>query len=323
MQRGGPTCCHAHLDKSHVVSPEKLYVASDHMEVKWDTWQTVKKGYTAEDLEHRITLAVESFIRQGCKYVRSFIDVDRTVELKCLHAARRVREQYKDRITIHLVSQVLEGLKDEESRYWIEQAAPLVDIIGGLPSRDRPHQAEHLDWVFGIAKAHGKPVDVHIDQNNDPDEKDTELLARKIIEHGMQGKVNAVHACSLASQHDIYLDRVVDLLREADCTVIVCPRAMLDGVQLRHKFAPVHNSIAPVEQLVKGGVNCCIGVDNIYDFFCPFADGNIFTELQFLLEATRIYDMDALADICSVNGLKLKKQVEDCQAEQAAKTEKK
>ena len=65
-----------------------------------------------------------------------------------------------------------------------------------------------MDYIFEMAKKLNKTVDVHIDQNNDPEEKDTELLARKVIEHGLQGKVNAVHACSLAAQEDDYINEV-------------------------------------------------------------------------------------------------------------------
>ena len=180
----------------------------------------------------------------------------------------------------------------------------MVDVLGGLPSRDRPHQEEHLDYIFSMAKDLGKTVDVHIDQINDPDEKDTELLAKTVIKHGLQGKVNAVHCCSLAAHPDNYIKEVAKLIKEANMSVIVCPRAMIDNQQPRHKMAPVHNSIAPVPQLLDEGINVCLGVDNVYDYFCPFIDGDIFKELQFLIEACRYYEMDNLVKIATVNGRK-------------------
>jgi cytosine/adenosine deaminase-related metal-dependent hydrolase len=88
-------------------------------------------------------------------------------------------------------------------------------------------------------------------------------------------------------------------------TVIICPRAMVDNQQPRHKMAPVHNSVGPVPQLLEAGVNVALGVDNVYDFFCPFIDGDIFTELVFLLETTRHYDVNDLVNIATVNGRKV------------------
>lgn len=311
MANGGPVCCHAHFDKSYTISAATLGMANDSMEVKWDTWQNIKRKYTLDNLVLRIGRSVQNFVNQGCKAVRTFIDVDQTVGLLCIEAARIVKMKFADRIDVQLVSQVLEGALTPESQNWIERAAPLVDVIGGLPSRDRPHQAEHLDYIFGVAKRYNKPVDVHIDQNNDPDERDTELLARKVIEHGLQGRVNAIHACSLAAQPDDYLDQVCALIKQADMSVVICPRAMLDGVQLRHKMAPVHNSIGPVTHFLKHGINVALGVDNVHDYFCPFADGDMFTELMFLLETCRLYDFDALTRIATTNGQKMIDQCHD------------
>ena len=84
--------------------------------------------------------------------------------------------------------------------------------------------------------------------------------------------------------------------------VIVCPRSMIDGVQLREKMAPVHNSLAPVPQLVEAGVTVALGVDNVHDYFCPFIDGDVFEELIFLIENCRYYDVDELVKIATTNG---------------------
>ncbi len=303
-EKGGLVSCHAHFDKAFVITPETLQMCNDHMEVKWELWKAVKEKYTQENLIERISISVENMINQGCTVTRTNIDVDSTVGLMCVEAALEVKKKYADQIEVQICSQVLEGAMNPEAQQWIEKAAPMVDVLGGLPSRDRPNQAEHLDYIFNMAKDLGKTVDVHIDQNNDPDEKDTELLAKKVIEHGLQGKVNAVHCCSLAAHPDDYINEVAKLIKEADMSVIVCPRAMIDNQQPRHKMAPVHNSIAPVSHLLEAGVNVCLGVDNVYDYFCPFIDGDVFKELQFLIEACRIYEVDKLVDIATVNGRK-------------------
>lgn len=304
-ERGGVVCGHAHFDKAYVITPETLQQTNDHMEVKWDLWKSVKEKYTHEDLVTRISRMTESMIRQGSTLCRTNIDVDNTVGLMCLEAAVEVKNKYKDQIELQIASQVLEGALDPDAQALIRKAATMVDVLGGLPSRDRPNEKKHMEFLFDVAKENDLTIDVHIDQNNDPDERDTEMLAKITIEHGMQGRVNAVHACSLSAQPDDYIEEVAKLLVEADMSVVISPRAMLDNQQPRHKMAPVHNSMAPVPQLVKAGVNVALGVDNVHDFFCPFIDGDMFSELMVMLEATRFYDIDALADIATVNGRKI------------------
>ena len=304
-ENGGIVSCHAHFDKAHVITPETLEMTLDSMEVKWDLWKDVKKGYTPENLLERMSISAEKLIAQGSTITRTNVDVDSTVGMMCVEAALELKEKYKDKLEIQICSQVLEGAMDEGAREYIEKAAEHVDVLGGLPSRDRPNQGEHLDYIFEIAKKHNKTVDVHIDQNNDPTEKDTELLARKVIEHGLQGRVNAVHCCSLAAQEDDYMLEVIKLIKEAEMPVIICPRSMIDQLQMRDKTAPLHNSIGPVPELIEAGVTVALGVDNVHDYFCPFIDGDVFEELLFLLEACRYYDVDELVKIATTNGRKI------------------
>ena len=301
---GGPVNCHSHFDKAYVITEETLNMCLADMETKWDLWADVKSKYTLENLKQRMRISADNYVKQGCKLCRTNVDVDSTVGLKCVEAILEIKEEYKDKIEIQICSQVLEGALTKEAQKYIEEAAPMVDVLGGLPSRDRPNQAKHLDYIFKVAKKYNKGVDVHIDQNNDPEETDTELLAKKVIEHGLEGKVNAVHATSIASHPDKYMNKVIKLIKEADMSAIVCPRSMLDQVDLRDKMAPVHNKIAPVPQLVEAGINVALGVDNVCDYFCPLIDGDLYNELNFLLEACRFYDMDELVNIATVNGQK-------------------
>ena len=307
--KGGIVSCHAHFDKAYVVTPETLQMCNDSMEVKWDLWKEVKENYTRKDLVKRISLSTENMIAQGCPATRTNIDVDNTVGMKCIEAALEVKEKYKKKIDLQICSQVLEGALTPQAQKWIERAAPFVDVLGGLPSRERPHQKEHLEYIFDVARRHNKTVDVHIDQNNDPDEHDTELLAKVVIQQKMQGRVNAVHACSLAAQPDSYIREVAQMMKEANMSVIICPRAVVDMLQPREKISPVHNSIAPLQHLLEAKLNVCLGVDNVHDFFCPFIDGDVFTELLFLIETTRFYDVDTLVDIATVNGKKVLEMV--------------
>ena len=87
--------------------------------------------------------------------------------------------------------QPLQGVLDPASSYEQYGASLLLaDYCGGLPSRDRPRPEAHLDRILDPAPSgYNKPVDVHVDQENNPLENETELLAAnpRPVEHGMQG----------------------------------------------------------------------------------------------------------------------------------------
>lgn len=303
--QGGFVNCHAHFDKAFIINEHNLAQSHISMEDKWRLYQTVKQNYTPEDLRDRMRRCMQIMVDQGVRYVRSFIDIDPTVELKCLEAALDIKKEFAGRCELIIVSQTLEGVLKPAARRWIEQAAPLVDVLGGLPSYDRPRAADHLDVIFKLANHYGKAVDVHIDQENNPNERDTELLANKVIEHGLQGRVNAVHVISLSAQPEDYFQHVLKLMVQAQLNVITCPSAALGMKQLRQHTAPVHNSIARVPDFLAAGLTVAIGTDNISDFFQPFIDGDLYTEARMLMEACRFYDLDTLVQICSTNGKKL------------------
>lgn len=288
---GGFANYHAHFDKAYLIDQDNLKLSQVDMQKKWTLYRYLKENYTHEDLVTRISRAVEMMIAQGVTHCRSFIDADSTVGLLPITAALEVRETYRDRIHLEYAIQPLEGVLDPASRARFEEACELADIVGGLPSRDRPTPEAHLDILFDIAKNLGKPIDVHIDQENQPYEDETELLALKTIQHGYQGKVTGVHAISVAAKAPVEQDRILAKVADAGMDLVICPSAAL-SMKPHALSAPLHNSIAPLARILDAEIPVYLGIDNIHDLFMPIVDGDMWTECRMLMEATRFYDIE-------------------------------
>ncbi len=305
--KGGWVNAHAHIDRAYILNGDNFKLTSEALATKWDLSDEFKKNAGVDEIYDSMARVVEDMLRQGVQALGSFIDVDPVIGDKAIRAARKLRDKYKDDIELRFINQVVKGVMDPEARKWFEAAAEFVDIIGGLPEKDAGHEAEHLDILFEAAKKNGgKPLHVHIDQYNSPDQRDTELLADKTLEHGYQGKVAAVHCISVGAQPRKYRQELYKKMKDAGLSVIVCPCGWIDNSwvagQDHDVIGPIHNAIAPVKEMVAAGLNVALGTDNIRDIYKPFSDGDMWTELRFLLEACHFYDMDALSDIASVNG---------------------
>lgn len=299
---GGFACYHAHFDKAYLISLANLKLSQVDMQKKWELYRYLKENYTFDDLVERISRGLEAMIAQGVTHCRSLIDADSTVGLLPMKAALEVKQLYADRIRFELGVQPLQGVLDPDSRTQFAKACEMADVVGGLPSRDRPLPEKHLDYILSLAKDLGKKVDVHVDQENNPFEIETEQLALKTIEHGMQGRVSAIHAISLAAKPRNVQERVVALMKDAGLRVIVCPSAALSMKQLELN-APLHNSIAPVPMLLEAGIPVCLGIDNVYDLFMPVVDGDMWFECRMLMEACRYYDLAKVAEVaCDKTG---------------------
>ncbi len=291
---GGFACHHAHFDKAYLISLQNLELSQVDMQMKWKLYKSLKESYTFEDLYERISRGVEAMISQNVKYCRTMVDADATVKTLPMEAALEVKKKYAGRIVFEIGVQPLQGVLDPESRKQYERACEMGDFCGGLPSKDRPTPEKHLDIIMSIAKALNKPLDVHVDQENNPYESETELLAAKTVEHGLEGRVFAVHSISLAAKVPPEQERIIRLVKDAGVGVIVCPSAALSMKQLE-VYSWLHNSIAPVPALLKAGVPTYLGVDNIHDLFMPIVDGDLWVECRMLMEACRFYDIRQVA----------------------------
>jgi cytosine/creatinine deaminase len=302
---GGFVSCHAHLDKAFYITKEELSRSMVDMEMKWHMSDDIKRNSTPQEVEDRIRTGLDIFINQGSRLCASFIDSYDAVGHKNIDAALKIKAEYKDKIDFKLLTQPLGGLNDKAARDLYEAITAKADIAGGLPSKDRPNDDENYDHLFTIAKNLNKPVHVHIDQENNPNERDTEKLINYTIKHGYQGRVTAVHAISVSAQPKEYRKEIYKKMADAGISVVVCPAAGLSMRQLDEFTAPVHNSLANVPEMLEAGILVGMGADNINDYYQPFIDGDMYTEMRILQEACRYYNFEELVKIASENGKKI------------------
>jgi cytosine deaminase len=303
-ENGGWVNTHAHLDRAYSLDEKSFYYTNSYLKEKWHLVDEMKRAATVDIIYDRMERAVNMFLEQGTQAIGTFIDVDEVIQDRSLIAAQKLIDNYGKDIKIKFANQVLKGVIDPVAREWFDRSADFVDIIGGLPAKDFGREEEHLDILLSTAKEKNKLVHVHVDQFNTDEEKETELLARKTIEHGMQGKVSAVHSISVAAHPKKYRHELYKLMKEADLMVISCPTAWIDHNRTE-RLAPSHNSITPVDEMIPAGLCVAFGTDNINDIYKPFSDGDLWTELRVMLESCHFYDVDNLVQIATKNGLRV------------------
>ncbi|MBU1152121.1 amidohydrolase family protein [Patescibacteria group bacterium] len=310
----GMVNCHAHLDRAYTTNPEIWKQASALMEEKWILNRDIKKKHSRESIIERLSFCIEDFLKQGIIAARTHVDADSVVEMLVVKAAAEVREKYKNKFILQLVAHPLEGFLNEdlsgfskEKTSLFEQACEVCDVVGGLPSRDREMShgdKKHAEFLFSVAKNMDKDIDAHIDQENNPEEKDTEWFIDLAHEHGLDGKITIQHAISVACQPEEDRIRIYKKLAEYGMNVTVNPWAAISMKQHKDKMAPVHNSIAQADEMIAHGINVAIGTDNISDIFVPEDNGDLYEEVKLLATSCRLYDIEKLAQIATTNGYK-------------------
>ena len=305
IKKGGFSNSHAHLDRAFTVSFKDVFEQGNkHLFEKWKLVDKFKKNATIFDYIKNIESALNLQREFNVKRITTFIDVDSVVQDKAINAAVHCKNISKEKydIDLKLACQTLKGVLDKKERSILESNIDKFDIIGSLPRADKDVK-KHLDYILTIGKETNKKVHVHVDQLNTSEEKETELLCKMTMRHGMEGMVSAVHSISLASHPLKYRKEVYKMAKDSGMNFISCPTAWIDAKR-NEILSVTHNAITPADEMSEYGLNVCIGSDNIFDIYKPFSDGNIMTELRFLLECNHFYKVNELIDIATVNYLK-------------------
>ncbi len=308
IKKGGWVNSHAHADRAFTMTPEKIKIYQEaNLQQKWDLVDEVKRNSTVEDYYRRFSQAIELMISQGVTAFGTFVDIDQVCEDRAILAAHKAREVYKNDIILKFANQTLKGVIEPNARRWFDIGSEMVDMIGGLPYRDELDYGkglEAMDILMEKAKSQGKMLHVHVDQFNSQKEKETEQLCDKSLEHGMQGRVVAIHGISIGAHPREYRQMLYKKMKSVDMMMIACPMAWIDSPR-KDEVLPFHNALTPADEMIPEGITVAIGTDNICDYMVPLCEGDMWQELSLLSAGCRFTNLEEMANIASINGRKV------------------
>ncbi len=254
---------HTHLDKTY----STVHNASGTLHEAIDVWNDYKTTRTVDDARLSAERALKNAVAHGVTALRSHLNATDESDLPVIEMMSELREQWRDRISLQFVALGHPGASAREDALMSRALALGVDLIGGAPALlDDPRAS--IDAIFDLAERTGKPIDLHIDETEDPQTLTLAYLAEQTIAREMRGRVTAGHCCSLAFVDDDTAARVIDRVAEAEIAVVTLPSCNLVLVGRGRQPAP--RGVTRVKQLLAAGVNVCAASDNVRDPFNPF-----------------------------------------------------
>lgn len=276
-----------------------------------------KKGlaYSEKSLEERMRRVIDQKRAAGEVRLNLITDCSPDIEGRAFEVALKLRREYaKKHYDIHVGAYPIFGFKTRNSdrQKHLESLAKRAQFLVGLPERDhRPWNPNrigfdgHLATLLEIAVDNRIPVQVHVDQTNNPEENGTERLIDAVhwlitsrLPESRRPKVQAVHVISPSGYDEPRYERLARGLKENGIDVICCPRAAASMRQPRHANGPTRSSIARVKYLLLSGVKVYLGTDNIKDLFMPLPLTPLLVrEIDSLADAERYYNVNVLSKI--------------------------
>jgi cytosine deaminase len=269
---GGFVDCHVHLDKA-LIADSLPVNESGTLEEAIESIHDRKRSYTVRDVRERATQAIEMHVRNGCTRIRTHVDVDTIGGLTPLKGVLEAREACAALADVQVVAFPQEGIvRDPGTADLLEEALEHgADAIGGMPDNERTDEdtRAHIDHCLALAQRHDVPVDMHVDETDDPTARSLEVLASRVVETELEPGVTAGHTCALAAYDETHAHRVIDLLVEADIRMVTNPPTNL-LLQGRHDQHPKRRGLTRVDQLREAGLTVAAGQDCIQDGFYPY-----------------------------------------------------
>ena len=255
---------HIHLDKTLLGLPwipnqSAGNTVSDRIAAE----RRVRAARTVPEFETGSNL-VRQVVASGTLHIRTHVDVDNQLGLRNLHEVLKIREHFRDLVTIQIVAFPQSGiLRSPGTQELLDEAiAQGADLVGGLdPIGIDGDLDAHLDAIFAIATRRGVGVDIHLHDGGEAGLAQILEIARRTEATGLQGKVAVSHAFALGS---VSTDSVT-------LAAYTHSRAGVANMSL----GPGGATIPPLKLLREHGVEVFGGSDNIRDAWSPFGNGDM------------------------------------------------
>jgi cytosine deaminase len=270
---------HLHLDKAmlHRRLPATLGTLDEAIRVTG----ILKSKQEREDVLDRSRRVLDMAVQNGTVAIRAHPDVDLIQGLIGVETLLLLRDEYKNLLDLQIVAFPQEGILKSKGTYDLMETAMGMgaDVVGGCPYNEVSWDdtRRHIDMVFDMAHKHDADVDMHADFSDEVTDKRftcAAYIAQKTIDTDYRGRVSLGHVTSLGALSPEELKPIMDLLREADISVVTLPATdlYLGG---RKDDKNQRRGLTPVRALRNAGVNVAYSSNNVRNAFTPFGKADM------------------------------------------------
>jgi len=263
---------HTHLDKAYSLPavPNRSGTLVEAIE----NYSAKAATFTPDEIKERVRRAAIQSLHHGTAYIRTHVnfelDVSEELALSNLQAVLEVRDELSPMMSLQVVPMFSKlSTRTKRELEVIEEAISYgVDGIGGAPHLSTEANAD-LDVLFELAGKKNKWLDLHVDEQDNPEVRTISYIIDKTRELGYQGKVFAGHLCSLSAMDEQTAFAIIEGMRQEKIGAITLPGANL-YLQGREDKGIVRRGITRVRDLLAAGVSVAAASDNVHDPFHPF-----------------------------------------------------
>lgn len=279
---------HTHLDKAHIwprqANPDGTFGAAI---------TAVREDYahwSAADLRQRMDFALRCSYAHGTQALRTHLDSLGDWAKTSWAVVDDLRRHWAGRLTVQSVALVGMELYDTPAAADLaDWVAEVGGLLGGV-IYPQAHLRERIDQAFRLAQERNLDLDFHVDESLNPEAEGLRWVAEAKLRHNFRGQVTCGHACSLSVQSEEQVQQTLDLVQQADITVISLPMCNAYLQDRQSGRMPRYRGITLLPELAQAGIPVALASDNCRDPFFAYGDHDM---LEVFTQGVRLGQLDA------------------------------
>lgn len=266
---------HIHLDAT-LTAGEPSWNRTGTLAEGIEIWAERKRSLTVDDVQRRAERTITWLVSHGITRVRTHVDTTEE-SLVGVEALLNLKEEVSDLVDLQVVAFPQDGVftrADNEDllREALEMGA---DVVGGIPHKEHTREdgVKDVHTAVDLAERYDLPLDLHIDETDDPQSRFTEVLASEATKRGIGDRTTASHTTAMHSYSNAYANKLISLIAESGVSVVTNPldNAVLQG---RYDEYPRRRGHTRIDQLHAADVTVGLGHDSVVDPWYHYGVGD-------------------------------------------------
>ena len=261
---------HTHIDKAFTRA--RLGTLRPGLLAAIETMIADRATWTAADVHQRASRCLQWAVDAGVVTLRTHCDWWEPDQVPLAWGLlRELATEWADRLVVERVSLIalqLFGTRADARRLARSVAASGPGACLGAFVHSTNWNAAALRHLFEAAEAFGLDVDLHCDEELNPEAQGLATTAALLRDIAFGGRVVCGHTCALAAQPEAQALATLDAVAAVPITLIALPTTNLLLQDAQTGRTPRQRGLTLVKEARARGIPLLISTDNVQDAFC-------------------------------------------------------
>lgn len=268
---------HFHLDATLSLGLNGKYNQSGTLAEGIALWREMQPLIDADGLYQRAMRYCDLAIAQGLLAIRSHVDVTDSA-LVAAEVMAQVRKDVAPYLDLQLIAFPQMGYfcrpdLGDSIRRTLDMG---FEVVGGAPHLEQTAELgrRSVAALCEIAAERGAMVDMHCDENDDPNSRFIQDLTYETTRLNLQGRATGSHLTSMHSMDNFFAARLIQQMVATEIHVVANPLANMN-LQGRFDSYPKRRGMTRVAELMQAGCLVALGQDSTLDPWYPLGTADM------------------------------------------------